>query len=361
MLKGGSRVSRIKDIAALSGVSIGTVDRVLHNRGDVSPQSRERVERAMAELNYKPNLYASALAQNRVEHRVVCLMPHAAVGSYWAEIEGGIWEAAQELVNLNLLLTIHYFDQYDSHSFIDETQKVISAGGVKAIMFAPIFREESIAFASSLREMGIAFSLLDSCIDVDGMVSFFGQDAYRSGRLAYRLLQLHVADGSDVLLFHSYRGGNRWSTQSASRRKGFDDAMEVDRVKSLNVETVELPMSNEEEALARIEQIVLERPNANAIVIFNSRSYLIAEVLQKLSKRDIAVIGFDALERNVEALKSGYIAGLIGQHPKLQGYRSLKSLVDSMILKQRVERMNYMPLDILIAENIDDYRSFTFK
>lgn len=139
MLKGGSRVSRIKDIAALSGVSIGTVDRVLHNRGDVSPQSRERVERAMAELNYKPNLYASALAQNRVEHRVVCLMPHAAVGSYWAEIEGGIWEAAQELVNLNLLLTIHYFDQYDSHSFIDETQKVISAGGVKAIMFAPIF------------------------------------------------------------------------------------------------------------------------------------------------------------------------------------------------------------------------------
>ena len=34
----------IKDIAQMAGVSAGTVDRVLHNRGDVSQKSKEKVE-----------------------------------------------------------------------------------------------------------------------------------------------------------------------------------------------------------------------------------------------------------------------------------------------------------------------------
>ena len=36
---------RIKDIAELSGVSVGTVDRVLHNRPNVSKTAREKVEK----------------------------------------------------------------------------------------------------------------------------------------------------------------------------------------------------------------------------------------------------------------------------------------------------------------------------
>ena len=45
----------IKDIARMSGVSAGTVDRVLHNRGDVSVSSREKVAKLLdrtAFLNY---------------------------------------------------------------------------------------------------------------------------------------------------------------------------------------------------------------------------------------------------------------------------------------------------------------------
>ena len=53
---------RIKDIARLANVSTGTVDRVLHNRGEVSAKSREKVEKVLKEINYQPNIYASALA-----------------------------------------------------------------------------------------------------------------------------------------------------------------------------------------------------------------------------------------------------------------------------------------------------------
>lgn len=57
---------RIKDIAERAGVSVGTVDRVLHDRPNVSKPAREKVEQALKEMNYQPNMYASALHTTRL-------------------------------------------------------------------------------------------------------------------------------------------------------------------------------------------------------------------------------------------------------------------------------------------------------
>ena len=48
----------IKDIAARAGVSTGTVDRVLHKRPNVSKTALEKVNKALEELDYRPNMYA---------------------------------------------------------------------------------------------------------------------------------------------------------------------------------------------------------------------------------------------------------------------------------------------------------------
>ena len=63
---------RIKDIARLADVSVGTVDRVLHGRTGVSEASRKRVEEILKQLDYQPNMYASALASNRSTHLPAC-------------------------------------------------------------------------------------------------------------------------------------------------------------------------------------------------------------------------------------------------------------------------------------------------
>ena len=49
-------------ISRLADVSVGTVDRVLHGRTGVSEASRKRVEEILKQLDYQPNMYASALA-----------------------------------------------------------------------------------------------------------------------------------------------------------------------------------------------------------------------------------------------------------------------------------------------------------
>src|SRR5690348_3958504 len=52
-------------VAALAKVSIGTVDRALHGRAGINPDTRERVLRVARELGYEPNLAARALSKRR--------------------------------------------------------------------------------------------------------------------------------------------------------------------------------------------------------------------------------------------------------------------------------------------------------
>ena len=55
----------IKDIAAIAGVSRGTVDRVLNNRGSVNPATAEKINEIAKALDYKPNKAGLALAAQK--------------------------------------------------------------------------------------------------------------------------------------------------------------------------------------------------------------------------------------------------------------------------------------------------------
>ena len=57
---------RIKDIASMAGVSAGTVDRVLHNRGRVSEEALKKVKKALKKIDYQPNLIARSLASKKI-------------------------------------------------------------------------------------------------------------------------------------------------------------------------------------------------------------------------------------------------------------------------------------------------------
>ena len=59
----------MKDIAQLAGVSRGTVDRVLNNRGAVSPETAERIRSIMRAVNYTPNLAGKTLAIKKKQLR----------------------------------------------------------------------------------------------------------------------------------------------------------------------------------------------------------------------------------------------------------------------------------------------------
>ncbi len=60
-------MATIKDVAREAGLTVGTVSRVLNNRGYISEKTREKVHRVMRELNYRPNEVARSLLRKRTD------------------------------------------------------------------------------------------------------------------------------------------------------------------------------------------------------------------------------------------------------------------------------------------------------
>ncbi len=56
-------MATLKDVAREAGLSVGTVSRVLNNRGYISEETRISVKEAMARLNYQPNAMARSLSK----------------------------------------------------------------------------------------------------------------------------------------------------------------------------------------------------------------------------------------------------------------------------------------------------------
>ena len=170
---------RIKDIARLAGVSAGTVDRVLHNRGEVSVRTREKIETVLKELDYRPNLYASALASKR-HYKVAALLPKAGGYDYWIEVLRGVDLAAKEYANLNIDVEQILFDQYDSRDFEASADRLLAANA-DAVLLAPIFKDPSIYLASRLDGRQIPYVFIDSDIEAANALSYFGMDSLQSG------------------------------------------------------------------------------------------------------------------------------------------------------------------------------------
>src|SRR5512145_1422935 len=91
----------IKDIASLAGVSIGTVDRVLHNRGEVSLETHDRVMSFVIKSGYTPNLLAKSLALKKKFNIAVLIPDSGNSNPYWKNPVEGFSRASRELKDFN--------------------------------------------------------------------------------------------------------------------------------------------------------------------------------------------------------------------------------------------------------------------
>jgi LacI family transcriptional regulator len=95
----------IRDVASRAGVSIATVSRALRDAGSVTPQTRARVTRAAADLEYVPSQLGRQLAQGR--HAANGIVFPDLSGPYYAEVVLGYESVAAELDRSVLILSTH--------------------------------------------------------------------------------------------------------------------------------------------------------------------------------------------------------------------------------------------------------------
>ena len=123
----------IKMIAEKAGVSIGTVDRVLHDRPYVKAEVRGRVLRVMEELDYRPNHMASALATSGTARYFAVVQP-SWEGYVARDISLGIYRFREERRDYNLNITTEEYPLGETEACLAILNR-LAAGGAAVFLY----------------------------------------------------------------------------------------------------------------------------------------------------------------------------------------------------------------------------------
>lgn len=346
---------RIKDIARLANVSVGTVDRVIHGRIGVSESSKKRVEEIMKQMNYHPNMYASALASNK-KYLFACLIPQHVEGEYWTAVENGINEAVAAYSDFHISMKLYFYDRYDYTSFISAGNEIM-AEQPDGVLISPTVPEFTRRFTDQLMRDSIPYIFIDSNIPELLPLAFYGQNSERSGYFAAKMMMLLGRNTDEIVIFREIKEGIIGSNQQENREIGFKKYM-TEHFPSCRITELNLNPKRAEEDKQLLEAFFKEHPSVICGITFNSKVYTIGEYMEERNIKDFNLMGYDLLERNVSCLKNGSVAMLIAQQPEIQGYNGIKTLCDHLIFKKEVSTINYMPIDLLTAETVDFYLKF---
>lgn len=343
--------TRIKDIARLAGVSIGTVDRVLHNRGEVAEKTRFKVQRILDETKYSPNLMAQVLKSKKHYHLASLLPDPTENNQYWLKHPEGIIRAMNELSAFPVSFSQIRFDIQSEDDFLNKTEEIIRLTP-DGIILSPVFKSESISFCKRLTEKKIPFVFVDGYLEETDFLSYIGEDIYQSGRVAGQLTDLLTQIDRDILVVNISKNIKNIH-HLHNRTNGFLNYLQKSGLNRGEKITLTIPDSSDTMIRSEMDKVLIENPKISSVFVSGSKSYLIARYLDDRKIKSLNLTGYDLLEQNVDYLKLGAIKFLIGQRPEEQSYRAVKRLFDYLSLKKIPEKFEYIPIDIISSENVD--------
>lgn len=342
----------IKDIARMAGVSAGTVDRVLHNRGDVSEASRAKVRKVLDAIDYRPNMFAIGLAAKKPYH-ILCILPTYTTKDYWHSVATGVERAMHEMQPFNVTVEWLFYRHGDSASYVEACQRARNYE-TDAVLIAPNLREETQALTRELDQAGTPYLFIDFNIEQTHALAYIGQDSLASGYLAAKVLMTRYNPGDELAMFLNNQRFNPAEIQMQRRLEGFMSYL-AEKHDHLLIHDVVLDKNDTAANERLLDTFFTEHPRVVLGAVFNSRIYQVAAYLRATGRRLNGLLGYDLLPQNCRYLRSGEIHYLIGQRPGLQGYLGIKALCNHVVFKQPVPSVRYMPIDVLVKDNIDYY------
>jgi LacI family transcriptional regulator len=353
----------VKEIARLAGVSIGTVDRVLHDRGGVSADTKERVDEIVAALGYEPNILARQLSLNKTYTFRVALPRADQDSGYWSLCLAGLRRAERDLALYRASVRVDEFDRYDKAAYRALLGDLIADPG-DGLLIAPVLPDGLLPALDSLGAAGrpggpVPYAFFDGDLEGASPVVAIGQDAFRGGYLAGRLMSL-LAEGGRPLVALSAHAGDRHIRQ---RIEGFRAYFRDSNSAAVGNASGTAPAEVEavecfglEEAEARddfLEELFRARGGLAGILVANSSGHLVGDWLaERGAKGGCAVLSWDLVPANVRALREGKIDCVLSQRPAEQAREGLERLFRAVVRGEAASAPAPIPLEVYFKENI---------
>ncbi|SDD72187.1 transcriptional regulator, LacI family [Mucilaginibacter pineti] len=342
---------RIKDIAVKAQVSAGTVDRVIHNRGRVAEDVKERVLKIIKELNYEPNLMARVLGSKK-QYYFAALFPDHSYDVFWLAPKLGIEKAEQDLKQYNVVVEQFVFNPHDVADY-EKKAAELTAKKPDGILLSPIYYKETLPFFEKWNKEKIPFVLFNTQIADFDPLSYIGQDSYQSGLLAGKLVHYGQPEACSILIAHIDEKISN-AQHLVKKEQGFRNYFaQKDLGHKYNILRVELKRSSQSDFIKSLDELIESTPDLKHIFVTTSQAYDIAKYLEQRRITHIKLTGYDLIPANLHYLANGAISFLINQNPKGQGYWGIYQLADHLVFKKEVAIIKYLPLDVVTQENLN--------
>jgi LacI family transcriptional regulator len=334
----------IKDIAKLLRVSIGTVDRALHNRPGISEATKARVLRTAEQLGYRPNLIAQSLKLNRRLSIAVILPKH--ISYFFDPLRAGIRAAAAAAVGMQVHLEFHEYPRLGIGD-VEALQRAV-ARGYDGIIFLPGNLRRFTPLIRKLARGGSAMMCVGSDAPDTDRVGSVTTHAYVSGAIAAELLAHKLGEGARVAVFT----GELSTLDHAEKLHGFSDTLSsqaphLDLLPAL--ESHERPREAYRQALALMNR----KTRPEGIYLSTANSVPVLKALDELGLiGKVQIIATDLFQELVPLIESGSILATLYQRPYTQGRLAFENLLAYLLQESKSRCIIRLAPHIIFHSNL---------
>jgi LacI family transcriptional regulator len=334
----------IKEIAVALGVSIGTVDRALHNRSGVNEKTRSRVLAKAKELAYRPNLAARNLKLNR-RLRIGVFLPRQ-IASYFDLLRKGIQASAADAHGLDLRLDFAEYPRIGKGDL--ELIESRLREGYDGLILTPGKASQFVPLMKKIAARKIAAVFVGTDLPGAERLASITIDSEVSGGLAAELFSCAIQRQATVAVIT----GDLDTQDHAEKLRGFAAtlAMVAPHLSLLPVvETHERP----EEAYDAMLKLLTKRPRVEGIYVNTANSL---PILRALGERrllgEIQVITTDLYPELAPLIKSGKVLASLYQRPVTQGKTALETLTRYLVQNIAPRESTKLAPHIVLRSNL---------
>lgn len=337
----------IKEIAELAGVSRGTVDRVLNNRGAVNPATAQKVRDIAKALDYRPNRAGLVLAAQKKNLKLGVLL-FSSHNPFFDDVIKGVHAKAAELATYNCHVIIKQVN-FDAKEQLAAIHELVEQEEISGLALAPYNDPSIAAKIDELWRRGIPTVTLNTDIENCKRIAYVGSDYTKSGQTAAGLINLltngdvnlGVVIGSEGILCHT------------QRIAGFRKQIKQHYPHIHIVDTV-LNHDDDFESYDRTTKLLTQHPEINALFFAAGGVYGGCRAVISLGlSGKITILTYDKVPTTLEMVEQGVVAATICQQPRQQGSKPLDILFAYLTTGDLPEKeYHYTAVDIRIKENI---------
>lgn len=320
--------STINDVAREAGVSRGTVDRVINNKGNVSKKSEEKVFAAIKKLDYVRSPFASALSKSGNRIKIGIVYPDLD-HYYWDEVDKGIVEMKNTMDAMGVEILTVKTKSYDYREQIREFENLVQKG-VKGIITIAYHRNKLDKKIEELYEKDIPIITFVSDAPDSKRLYYVGLNDYKAGMTGGKLMGLYLEGRGNVAVI----GVHRDLASMEDRIRGFRDKIKIEYpgINILDVyslkEDTRSGMDIYNESLKTLtEEIIEKRLDINGIYVTSSLTGHVGKVLETMEiGYKIILIGHENTKETRKMLLNDMVHATVFQDQKEEIKRAVNIL-----------------------------------